>query len=187
MLLYANETLAPCPIGLGKNISWFKFCIKTFFLRNRQIWLSLKYKTYQYKLYQWRGYWVCRIWYAPYWNTFLFQRWSSCLSVTLLGGGGECNHCPWCIGPYCNPLHSSDIWWPKLDTCSNLFTWGHHCTGPQLVLTSGGGLHTSGQYPPHWNAFLFHVWSSYVKGNKYWRWLSILPLNWLKALITCRS
>ena len=30
-----------------------------------------------------------------------------------------------------------DIWWPSLDTCTNLFI-RPHCTGPPLVLTSGG-------------------------------------------------
>ena len=25
-----------------------------------------------------------------------------------------------------------DIWWPRLDTCSSLFTWGSHCTAPPL-------------------------------------------------------
>ena len=37
-------------------------------------------------------------------------------------------------GPSPNP--ASDIWWPSLETCSNLFI-GPHCTGPLLrVLTS---------------------------------------------------
>ena len=35
----------------------------------------------------------------------------------------------------CNP--AGDIWWPSLETCSNLFI-GLHCTGPPLVLTSDG-------------------------------------------------
>ena len=32
------------------------------------------------------------------------------------------------------PTLASDIWWPRLDTCSNSFTWGS-----PMVLTSGGG------------------------------------------------
>ena len=32
------------------------------------------------------------------------------------------------------PTLASDIWWPRLDTCSNSFTWGF-----PMVLTSGGG------------------------------------------------
>ena len=29
-----------------------------------------------------------------------------------------------------SPSPASDIWWPRLETCSNWFTWGPHCTGP---------------------------------------------------------
>ena len=32
---------------------------------------------------------------------------------------------------------ASDIWWPRLETCSNLFTWKHP-PPPALLLTSGG-------------------------------------------------
>ena len=35
---------------------------------------------------------------------------------------------------------ASDIWWPSLETCSNLFIWGP----PPPVLTSSGG---------HWNMY----------------------------------
>ena len=45
----------------------------------------------------------------------------------------------------------SDIWWSSLETCSNLFTWGH--THP-LGLTSIGG-HRSRQYVSYWNAFFY--------------------------------
>ena len=42
-------------------------------------------------------------------------------------------------GPDLTMAPASDIWWPSLEICSNLFT-GPHYTGPLLppVLTSGG-------------------------------------------------
>ena len=59
------------------------------------------------------------------------------------------------------PHPVSDIWWPRLETSSNLFTWGHHWTGPRSpVLSSSGWLlrhvrQASGRYASYWNAFLF--------------------------------
>ena len=45
------------------------------------------------------------------------------------------------------PPPASDIWWPSLETCSNLFTWG-----PPLppVLTSGGHWSTHGWQAGGW-------------------------------------
>ena len=59
-------------------------------------------------------------------------------------GGFPCDYYPWCIGPYFAPSVqgpttctgpqpcslASDIQLPRLETCSNLFTWGPHCTVP---------------------------------------------------------
>ena len=52
----------------------------------------------------------------------------------------------------------SDIWWPWLETCSNLFTWGSHCPGSTPVLTSCGWLLKHVQWVSrwYWNAFLFY-------------------------------
>ena len=42
--------------------------------------------------------------------------------------GSPCDHYPWCLGthdtgtPPPNRLPANEIWWPRLDTCSNLFT-----------------------------------------------------------------
>ena len=47
-----------------------------------------------------------------------------------------------------SPLPGSDIWWSRLETCSNRFTWGlHPC---YLVAVVG-----SGRYASYWNAFLY--------------------------------
>ena len=78
--------------------------------------------------------------------------------------GVSCDHYPWCIGPHCTgpPLyktittHASDIWWPRLETCSNCSPedplisdiWWPRCvhlrahTPTPPVLTSGGWLLT---------------------------------------------
>ena len=73
----------------------------------------------------------------------------SCLSIIhSVHRAVPCDHYPWCIGPHCTDpcpfctgthlctgfTPRSDIWWPRQDTCSNLFTWGS-----PMVLTSGGG------------------------------------------------
>ena len=59
------------------------------------------------------------------------------------------------IGPHWTGTPVSDIWWPSLGACSNLFTSGH-----PPVLTSGGYSSTtvgaSGQYASYWNVFLFY-------------------------------
>ena len=39
-------------------------------------------------------------------------------------GGDPCDHYPWCIGPHHARTPGSDIWWPKMETCSNLFSGG---------------------------------------------------------------
>ena len=61
------------------------------------------------------------------------------------------------IGPHWTGTPVSDIWWPSLGACSNLFTSGH-----PPVLTSGGYSSTtvgaSGQYASYWNVFLFYHW-----------------------------
>ena len=52
------------------------------------------------------------------------------------------------MGPHCTGTPSppdSDIWSPRLDSCSNLFTWP-----PPPVWTSDG----CGRYACYWNAFL---------------------------------
>ena len=67
----------------------------------------------------------------------------SLVSVCSQGGVSMCGHYPWCIAPHCtySPQHqtirhgtpaapwshtpASDIQCPSLETCSNLFTWGH--------------------------------------------------------------
>ena len=52
------------------------------------------------------------------------------------------------------PHLTSDIWWPSLETCSNLFTSGH----PRSLLTPGGYWsaygHRKWAAPSHWNVFL---------------------------------
>ena len=65
-----------------------------------------------------------------------------CPSVILSTRGAPCDHHPWCIGtwglsPHPDTRHgihtpppATDIWWPLLETCPNLY-W--------LVLTSSGG------------------------------------------------
>ena len=54
------------------------------------------------------------------------------------------------------PSPASDIWWSRLESCSNLFTWELHCICHQLVLTSGGWLRTVGKqrYVSYRNALL---------------------------------
>ena len=47
------------------------------------------------------------------------------------------------IGP-----SASDIWWPRLETCSNLFTWRPHCTGPPLPLVMHWWLPTEARMYP---------------------------------------
>ena len=55
--------------------------------------------------------------------------------------------------PYSDPP-CSDIWWPSLETCSNLFTWGSlpPCTDIWWLLKDMQL--ASGQYASYWNAFL---------------------------------
>ena len=86
----------------------------------------------------------------------------------FIRGGSLCNHYPWCIGPHCttpsqpsqapppkishhqiwDPLASpptGDIWWPSLETCSNVFIWGR----PQPTSTDIWlyGWHVGGTHP----------------------------------------
>ena len=78
-----------------------------------------------------------------------------------VNGGGLpiYDHCPWCIGPhYAGPSipdinhvtspqtwpPACDIWWPSLETCSNLFIWGpppfqEHVVVPTETRTICGG------------------------------------------------
>ena len=79
-----------------------------------------------------------------------------------------CDHYPWFIGSLCtatpppipcyNPprhetwdslalLTASDTWWPSLETCSNLFTWGPSPPPPRILVTM--------RCTSYWNAFLF--------------------------------
>ena len=71
-------------------------------------------------------------------------------------GGSSCEHYPWCIGPHCTGPPASDFWWPRLETCSNLLTWG-----PPLVLTSGGYCWQAGS--THSSGMLsFKIWKQCV-------------------------
>ena len=80
----------------------------------------------------------------------------SCVCLSL---GVPCGHYLGCTGPHrtgppvpsplyratapctgtqpCPLLPPSDIWWPKLETCLNLFTWGSHCTDHLGYLCTG--------------------------------------------------
>ena len=91
----------------------------------------------------------------------LFQRWRV----------SPCDHCTWWIGSLCTvtpppipcynpPRHETweslapppagDIWWPSLETCSNLFTWGPTPSGTGMLscsnhcLTCVCGYHSGG-------------------------------------------
>ena len=46
------------------------------------------------------------------------------------------------VGPHCTGTPNTDIWWPRLETCSNLFTW--RPTPPQGALVSVGYWSTYG-------------------------------------------
>ena len=67
----------------------------------------------------------------------------SVMCLCLFTRGFPCDHYPWCIGPHCTGLlqpgswsprtsdmgpSASDIYWPLLQTCSNLITSGPACT-----------------------------------------------------------
>ena len=55
---------------------------------------------------------------------------------------------------------AGDIWWPRLKTCSNLFTWGP--PHPPLLAPGTENAHTvsaSGWYVSYWNAFLVYIFS----------------------------
>ena len=53
----------------------------------------------------------------------------------------------------CTP--ASDIWWPRLYICSNLFTWGTHCTAHfWWHLSAGYVWWASGKYASYWKSFL---------------------------------
>ena len=110
----------------------------------------------------------------------MFSQVSVCHSVQ----GGACDHYLWCIRPLCTALPPmalalvppldmdltvqeppvSDIWWPSLETCSNLFTLGpnvHWCWYLVAVDTCMFG--ASGQYDAsYWNAFLLNLRSPHV-------------------------
>ena len=51
-------------------------------------------------------------------------------------------------GPKPLPPSARDIWWQRLYTCSNLFTWGPHCTDPPPT-RAGGWLCTVGGWIVH--------------------------------------
>ena len=88
------------------------------------------------------------------------------VSVSLCVQRGRevpCDHYPRCIGPhhlgtpsltgphsYMAPAFpASDIWWPRLETCSNLFTWGlpHQCWHLMAGYWRGaGGMHHTGMF-----------------------------------------
>ena len=84
-------------------------------------------------------------------------------------------------GPNClwkDPV-ASDTCWPRLEACSNLLSWGSHCTSPPPppVLTSGCRLLKHVQwasgYTSYRNAFLF----SCQKIIKQWSFSEIFSLN----------
>ena len=47
----------------------------------------------------------------------------------------------------------SDIWWPSLETCSNMFTSRSLLTSTDIYWPS---THVSAQYASYWNVFLFN-------------------------------
>ena len=59
-----------------------------------------------------------------------------------------------------SPSRHGDIWWPRLKTCSNLFTWGS--PHPPLLAPGIENAHTvsaNGWYVSYWNAFLVYIFS----------------------------
>ena len=93
--------------------------------------------------------------------------------------GVLCDHYP-CMGPRCTgtppppwpqshpPAHemdppvpipnANDIWWPKLQSCSNLFICEHPRQCWYLVAIEA---HTFGTSPSYWNTFLLQLRSLY--------------------------
>ena len=55
--------------------------------------------------------------------------------MSVCSRGFPCSHYPWCIGP-----PGTDILWPSLETCSNVFTWRliPHWLPPKHVLLARG-------------------------------------------------
>ena len=110
-------------------------------------------------------------------NAFSFHRYLS----FCLEGSNIYNHYPWYIGPHWTGPHSSvqpaptsDIWWPRPETCSNLFTWGPHCASNEcwhlvagywsMYCSRASGTHPTGML------FFFLMPSFCEKGLKnYWR------------------
>ena len=70
----------------------------------------------------------------------------------------------WTLG-----LTASDIWWPSLETCSNLFTWGPPCSIDIWCLLA------SGRYSSYWNAVLFLVY--------FYRTIRVQPCFFLNSLL----
>ena len=70
------------------------------------------------------------------------MHWTSLYRPTPLYGPQLCPHPVQDPGP--SPP-ASDIWWSRLDICSNLCTWRPHCTSPQPVMASSGWLRTVGE------------------------------------------
>ena len=94
------------------------------------------------------------------------------------------------MGPQAPHLHpgspASDIWWPPLETCSNLFTsgstptvhWADISLGRQPLGRHPPGStppdgHCSGWYASYRNAFLFHT----VFSENYSEYLALHKLN----------
>ena len=74
----------------------------------------------------------------------------------------------WDIGHWTHPPPTpstqppaSDIWWSGLETCSNMFTWGHPPTSWHLVaIEVTGTVGGSSRYISYWNALLLHLVST---------------------------
>ena len=59
-------------------------------------------------------------------------------------------------GPGPGPISSAtDIWWPQLEACSNLFTWGPPPQNGIWLLPLKHVWFASDRYSSYWNVFLF--------------------------------
>ena len=116
------------------------------------------------------------------WGKVMFSLMSVCLYVNR---GSPCHHYTWCIGTHCTdsplalapPRHQtwglpyaspsypgSDNWWPSLETCSNLFTWGPPNSTDIWWLPKHICI-ASGRYASYWNAFLLNTCNKQNFGN----------------------
>ena len=61
------------------------------------------------------------------------------------------------LDPTIQWLPASDIWWPSLETCSNLFTWWSFPPSTYIWWLLKHVQLASGWYASYWNAFLFSI------------------------------